>query len=171
MMTGSLNDMLPEPLSPENEEAILTMLKSNMTGGCGLAVRIVRAMEERFGPAAREVVKEMAESREVTPRPEAGDPQTDLHEFCDRLEQGCVGSHRWERVEDRPDKIAYEFTRCIWAEIFRELGDPDLGFIFCAGDEPAVKSHNPALGFRRTKVLMHGDDICDHVFLVEENCD
>ena len=39
---------------------------------------------------------------------------------------------------------------------------------YCAGDEPAVKSVNPKLGFHRTKLLMQGDDHCDHVFYVED---
>jgi hypothetical protein len=49
------------------------------------------------------------------------------------------------------------------------LGEPDLGYLLCAGDEPAVKAFNPALGFQRTKVLMRGDEECDHVFSVEKN--
>jgi hypothetical protein len=39
--------------------------------------------------------------------------------------------------------------------------------VICAGDEPAIKSHNRKLAFKRTKVLMEGDDLCDHVFYVE----
>jgi hypothetical protein len=167
-MDGSLNDILPQPISNKSEEIILEILKRKMKGAAGFTVRLMRAMEERFGPAAREVVKDMAAKRPVKPRPNAGDPQKDLHEFCDRLDRGCVGSHRWTRVVDEPDRIGYHFTRCMWAEVFRELGEPDLGFVICAGDEPAVKSHNPKLGFQRTKVLMKGDEVCDHVFFVQK---
>jgi len=167
-MGGSLNDILPEPISEESERIILDMLKRKMKGAAGMAVRLLRAMEERFGPEAREVVKDMIAKRQPKPRPDAGDPQKDLHDFCERLERGCVGSHKWERVIDEPDRIGYHFTRCMWAEIYRELGEPELGFVICAGDEPGVKSYNPKLGFRRTKVLMKGDDVCDHIFLVEK---
>jgi hypothetical protein len=55
----------------------------------------------------------------------------------------------------------------MWAEVYRELDEAELGFVICAGDEPAVKSVNPKLGFKRTQVLMNGDDICDHMFYVE----
>ena len=55
----------------------------------------------------------------------------------------------------------------MWAEIFNELGEPDLGFMLCAGDEPAVEAYHPALGFERTRVLMHGDEDCDHVFFIK----
>ncbi|MBM4047180.1 MAG: hypothetical protein FJ279_18915 [Planctomycetes bacterium] len=167
-MTGRLNDILPQPISKESEEIILDLLKRKMKGAAGFTVRLLRAMEERFGPAAREVVKDMAAKRPVKPRPDPGGPQKDLREFCDRLERGCVGSHRWTRVVDEPDRIGYHFTRCMWAEVFRELGEPDLGFVICAGDEPAVKSHNPKLSFQRSKVLMKGDEVCDHVFFVQK---
>jgi hypothetical protein len=35
------------------------------------------------------------------------------------------------------------------------------------GDEPAIRSCNPKLAFKRTKVLVNGDQICDHVFYVK----
>jgi len=167
-MPGSLNDILPEPISEENEKVLLDLLKRKMKGAAGLAVQLLRAMEERFGPEAREVVRDMAQHRRPTPRPDAGEPEADLREFCARLDEGCVGSHRWERVIDEPDRIGYHFTRCMWAEIYRELGEPELGFVICAGDEPAVRSYNPKLGFRRAQVLMQGDEMCDHVFYVEK---
>ena len=167
-MTGSLNDILPEPISEEAEQILVDHLKRKMKSAASLTVRLLREMEKRFGPEARQVVKDMAENRRPNPRPNPGEPERDLHEFCDRLERGCCVSHRWIRVIDEPDRVGYHFSRCMWAEIYNELGEPDLGMILCAGDEPGVKSYNPKLGFRRTKVLMAGDDICDHIFLVEK---
>jgi len=165
-MGGSLNEILPEPISKESEKIILDLLKRKIKSAVSLSVRLLHAMEERFGEEARQVVREMITKREIKPRKDAGDPEKDLRDFCERLEKGCVGSHRWERVIDEPKRIGYHFTRCMWAEVFRELGEPELGFILCASDEPAVKSYNPKLGFKRTKTLMEGDDICDHIFYV-----
>lgn len=167
-MPGSLNDILTDPISQENEEILLGLLKRKMKGAAGLAVRLLHAMEERFGPDAREVVRDMIENHEATPRPDAGEPETDLREFCACLDRGCVGSHKWEKVVDEPDCIGYHYTRCMWAEIYRELGEPELGLVICAGDEPAIKSWNPGLAFKRTKVLMDGDEVCDHVFCVKK---
>ena len=166
-MDGSLNDVLPEPISKDSEEIILGLLKKKMSGAASLAVRLLHAMEERFGPEAREVVADMIAKQRPSPRPDPGNPEKDLQEFCASLERGCVGSHRWERVIDERDRIGYHFTRCMWAEVFRELGAPELGFVFCASDEPAVRSWNPRLGFERTRVLMDGDEFCDHVFFVD----
>jgi hypothetical protein len=98
-MPGSLNDILPDPISKENEEIVLDLVKRKMKGAAGLAVRLLHAMEERFGPEAREVVDDMIRNREPTPRPDAGEPEADLREFYARLDRGCVGSHRmWSRL-------------------------------------------------------------------------
>lgn len=168
-MEGRLNDILPETISDESESIILDLIKRKMAGGARLAVQLLHAMEEKFGAEARQVMKEMIFSRQPNPNPTgSGDPEQDLHDFCNNIEKDCTGSHRWQRIIDEQDRIGYNFTRCMWAEVYRELGEPELGFYYCAGDEPSVKSHNPQLGFLRTKVLMNGDDICNHVFLVDK---
>ncbi|MFC1735537.1 L-2-amino-thiazoline-4-carboxylic acid hydrolase [Candidatus Hydrogenedentota bacterium] len=166
-MSGSLNDILPDPISEENEQIILDMLKRKMKGAANMGVRLLHAMEERFGSEARQVVQDMITSRRP-PNPEPGDPEDDLHNFCAALDKGCVGSHQWNKIIDEPDRVSYNYTRCMWAEIYRELGEPELGYVICAGDEPAIRARNPKLGFKRTKVLMNGDELCDHVFHVEK---
>jgi hypothetical protein len=165
-MTGSLNDILPEPISEQNEQVILEHLKAKLRTALSLSVDMLHAMERRFGPEAREVVRAMARYEGVSPRENPGDAYSDLHAFCDQLERGCTGTHRWQRVVDEPGCVGYHFTRCMWAEVFCELGEPELGWIACASDEPGVRSFNPDLRFERTKVLMHGDELCDHVFYV-----
>ncbi len=105
-MSGSLNDVLPEPISEENERILLDLLKRKMKGAAALGVRLLHAMEERFGPEAREVVSDMAKNLTPTPRPDTGKPEADLREFCAHLDAGCAGSHQWERVIDEPRCIA-----------------------------------------------------------------
>lgn len=166
-MSGLLNDVLPDPISADDERILLDLLRRKMMGSARLAVELLHAMEERFGPEARAVMRDLAQRRAYTSRPNPGRPDDDLQEFCAGLERACVGSHRWERLGASPDRIAYRFTHCLWADIYRELGEPDLGFVFCAGDEPAVKAHNPNLAFARTTTLMEGADACDHVFFVQ----
>jgi hypothetical protein len=168
-MAGGLSELLPEPIGEESEEILLALIERKVKGAAGLAVDLLHAMEERFGPEAREVVRELAQNRLPTPRADPGEPEADLRRFCDRLDRGCAGSHRWERVIDQPGRIGYQYIRCLWAQVFRELGEPELGYVICAGDEPAVRAFNPKLGFRRTQVLMLGDSVCDHVFYVESS--
>jgi hypothetical protein len=164
---GSLNDILPDPISPENEAVLLDVLRRKMAVSLELAVDLLRAMEQRFGVEAREVVREMARKQEFETREEVEEPEADLRNFCAMIDRVAAGSHRWDRVVDESDRIGYRFTRCMYAEILRELGEPELGLVICARDGPWVKSFNPGLGFGRTKTLMEGDEVCDHVFHLE----
>ena len=167
-MCGSLKSILPDPIGDESERIIEELVKRKARGMAARLVRVVRAFQERFGAEADEVLDGFAPK--VNPRPahQLGTPEQDLKTFCDRLDKGCVGSHRWTKIEDTPDRKAYSYTHCMWAEIFNELGAPDVGHWLCDGDDAAVRSCNPGLGFSRTKVLMDGDDECNHVFYVEE---
>ena len=165
-MNGSLNDILPEPVSAENEEVLLDLLRRKMMVSLDLAVEVLHAMEARFGPEARQVIRDMARQQEFEARDEAGEPEADLRGFCAMVDAAAAGSHRWQRVTDERTEIGYHYTRCMYAEILRELGEPELGLVMCARDEPWVHSYNPKLAFHRTKTLMEGDDVCDHVFSV-----
>jgi hypothetical protein len=167
-MNGDLNELLHQPVSEEDKAVILDLLKRKMTVSLELAVQLLHAMEKRFGPEARLVVKQMALEQEFPPEEEFGDPADDLCKFCAMVDRAAAGSHRWERVIDEPGQVAYHFYGCMYAEILRELAEPELGMVICSRDGPWVKSYNPGLGFRRTKTLMQGQDCCDHVFLVEE---
>jgi len=167
-MPGSLNDILPEPISKENEKIILDLMKTKMTVCSDLAVELLRAMEKHFGPEVRKVVKEMAKNQEFPPNEDLKGPEEDLKEFCNTIDEVAIGSHMWEKVISEPDRVGYNFTRCMYAEIFRELGEPDLGWVLCARDEPWAKSYNPKIKFKRTKTLMEGSKVCNHIFYVEK---
>jgi hypothetical protein len=166
-MAGSLNEMLPDPISDADEQILLDLLKRKMTVMADIAVELLRAMENEFGSKAREVVREMINHQEFEARQGAGKPETDLRDFCAMVDKTAVGTHKWKKTEDQPHSVGYSFTRCMYAEIFRELEEPELGLIMCARDEPWVRSFNPKLAFKRTKALMTGDEICDNTYYVE----
>ena len=166
-MKSSLKRVLPREIDEETEAIFLEKLRTKMLISCRLLVRVVRALEGKFG---REPVHEAAREvlHKVNPRPAAAlrTPQEDLAEYAVKLEEGCAGTHEWERVSEHADEIAYRFTRCMWAEVFRELDASDIGGWLCAGDDPAARSYNPQLRCHLTRTLMQGDECCDHVFRV-----
>ena len=92
-MEGGLNGILPEPISEENERILLDHIKMKMRGAAGLAVMLLRAMEDHFGPEARDVVRAMARNRTAEPCSEAGDPFEDL-----RAKRANVGVPRVELI-------------------------------------------------------------------------
>jgi len=88
--------------------------------------------------------------------------------FASLLEKGCKGTHEWVREIDEPNRVKYRFVKCIWAEIFHELGRPDIGKWFCESDYVLCEAFDKDMKFKRTKTLMDKDDYCDHEFLMEE---
>ena len=153
-------------------EFIETRVEREARDRVRLLVAMTEALEEQLGKdegyrAARRAYDKMVWG-EGEPAPPDPSEDRSLQAFCAGLEMGCIGTHEWERVEDAPDRVAYRFTRCAWAELFRELGRPDIGHWFCDGDEPGARAFNPRIGFQRTQVLMDGDACCDHVFFMEE---
>ena len=166
-MAGNLNEILPDPISEADEQILLDLLKRKMTVMADIAVELLRAMEREFGSRAREVVREMVNHQEFESRQDAGKPETDLRDFCAMVDKAAVGTHKWKKTEDQPQSVGYRFTRCMYAEVFHELEEPELGLIMCARDEPWVRSFNPKLAFKRTRTLMSGDDLCDNMYYVE----
>lgn len=135
-----------------------------------IMVALTQALEEELGrekgfQVARRAFEKLAE--EKGSRPPAPDEDRSLRAFCAALEEGCIGTQNWTRVEDRPDRVGYRFTRCVWAEFFQELGRTDVGHWFCDGDASGARAFNPRIGFQRTQVLMDGDACCDHLYYLE----
>jgi len=164
-MGGSLNEILPDPISPEDEAILLDLIRSKIYKSLALAVQLLHAMEERFGPEARQVVRDMAENQHFAPREPQESAQEALHALCRDVDRLTVGSHRWEKHEE-DERIQYTFTRCTYAEVFRELGEPELGWVMCATDRPSVEAYHPGLTFERSQTLMEGHDKCDHCYLL-----
>ena len=166
-MRSSLKRVLPEEVTAEAETIILEKIRAKMRASCGILVKVVRALEAQFG---KETVHMIARKtlHQVHPRParELRTPEADLADFLKKMEQGCAGTHEWRRKDHGPAKVSYEFTSCMWAQVFRKLNAADIGAWMCDGDDAAVRSFNPNLRCRTTKTLMKGDAICNHVFYV-----
>jgi hypothetical protein len=158
---------LPEEVSDETEMIILEKVRAKMRASCGMLVKVVRALEAHFGKEAIHMIARKA-LHQVHPRParKLGTPEDDLAAFLRKMEQGCAATHEWKRKDHGPKKVSYEFSSCMWAQVFRELNAADIGSWMCDGDDAAARSFNPNLRCKTTKTLMRGDAICNHVFCV-----
>ncbi len=58
---GSLNNILPEKIGGEVEDAFLKKLKSKMFSGAAMFVNAVRTIEEEFGDEGREKIHKKRE--------------------------------------------------------------------------------------------------------------
>ena len=65
---------------------------------------------------------------------------------------------KWE-----PEAIEYDVSRCIYADFFRELGEPELGAVLvCDSDIYLVEEvTSPEVEYTRTQTLMEGGSFCD----------
>jgi len=167
---GSINTILPKKIDKDTEEIILKKIKDKMTSGVALYVSTLRWIEEKFGKETIEEIRKYQLERNIDRWKKLKKELKDnsLETFCNYMEKSCAGTSESEKLIDEKNRKKYRYTRCMWAEIFRELDAEDIGFWFCEADEPVVKTFNPNIKFKRTKTLMEGHDCCDHEFYIEK---
>src|SRR5512139_3148922 len=145
---GSLQKILPEAVSEAVEEAFLGRLRAKIFAGANNLVLVVRAFESAYGDASVQTIfRAFAEAGAETGKERANtSPDNSLRSFCSAIEQICIGSREWTKLEDSDTRQAYRFTRCMWAEAFRELEAEDIGFgVLCQGDVLLASSFNPII--------------------------
>lgn len=65
-------------------------------------------------------------------------------------------------VEKSATTLAFNVTRCRYAESYREMGLGDLGdTLSCNRDGEFCHGYNPAMKFERTQTIMRGATHCD----------
>jgi len=67
-----------------------------------------------------------------------------------------------EMLEQSPKRYVFKVTRCRYAEMYRELGIPELGVLLsCSRDQALIEGFNPKIKFTRTKTILEGAPFCD----------
>jgi L-2-amino-thiazoline-4-carboxylic acid hydrolase len=78
------------------------------------------------------------------------------------------GSLVTEQVEKSDEKHGFNVTRCQYAEFFKDLGLPELGYLFhCNRDFAMVASFGENITLKRTQTIMEGASHCDFRFTHE----
>jgi hypothetical protein len=168
---GSLQKILPEAVSEAIEEAFLGKLQAKILAGANNLMIAVQAVKAEYGDAGVQTIRRAFAESWAESGKEMAKASNDksLCTFCSALEQMSIGSHEWIKLEDSDTRQVYRFTRCMWAEAFRELEAQDVGFwVLCQNDASLASSFNPMIGFSRTKTLMMGDDCCDHIYYLKK---
>lgn len=138
-----------------------------------IEARIVMPILERLGQEfgadrvrelAAEVIIEVAKSQGAAMADMMGG--NDLAVFADSMEAWTRGGALEVEVVDRTaDRFAFNVTRCKYAEMYRELGDADLGArMSCNRDGTMIEGFNPDITFTRTQTIMGGATHCDFVY-------
>lgn len=70
-----------------------------------------------------------------------------------------------EVLEQTPEKLSFNVTRCRYAEMYHALGLADLGAsLSCQRDYALAQGFNPAIQLERTQTIMEGASYCDFRF-------
>jgi len=125
--------------------------------------------QERVRDLAAEVIIFVAKSQGAAMAEMLGG--NDLSVFADSLEAWTRGGAlEIEVVEQTDTKFAFNVTRCKYAEMYRDLGDADLGArMSCNRDGTMVEGFNPDITFTRTQTIMSGASHCDFVYELPES--
>jgi hypothetical protein len=68
----------------------------------------------------------------------------------------------YDVIEQTQDAFAFDVKRCAYAEFYKALGEPELGFLMiCAADFATAEGFGPDIQLTRTKTIMQGADHCD----------
>ncbi|WP_420807615.1 L-2-amino-thiazoline-4-carboxylic acid hydrolase [Bradyrhizobium valentinum] len=65
-------------------------------------------------------------------------------------------------IDQSQDVFAFDVTRCRYAEFYKELGEPELGFLLvCSADFDTAEGFGPDVKLTRTQTIMQGAGHCD----------
>ncbi|MCK1741122.1 L-2-amino-thiazoline-4-carboxylic acid hydrolase [Bradyrhizobium sp. 139] len=68
----------------------------------------------------------------------------------------------YDVIAQTEDVFAFDVTRCAYAEFYKALGEPELGFLLvCTADFATAEGFGPDIELTRTQTIMQGADHCD----------
>lgn len=119
---------------------------------------------ERAFAVAREVIVGLARAQGAQLASAAGG--CSLAHFAGTLDRWTADDALHISVREQTDDVfAFDVTRCRYAEMYRELGVPELGaMLSCNRDAALIEGFNPDVTFTRTQTIMGGASHCDFVY-------
>jgi len=119
--------------------------------------------KERANEIAREVVVELARKDGACWAEQYGNDLSGLEKVCTAWAAG--GGLSIEMLEKSPARLNFNVTGCQYAELYKDLGLPELGFLFhCNRDFAMAEGFNRGLSLKRTQTIMEGAPYCDFRF-------
>jgi hypothetical protein len=127
---------------------------------------VIDALGERFG---REQVIDIVKETIIKIAREQGEALSQTMGGCGS-EQFLTSLEYWKKdgaleielFDDAGGHLDFNVTRCRYAEMYRALGIPELGFLFsCNRDYALIEGFNQAAQLERTQTIMQGASHCD----------
>lgn len=120
--------------------------------------------QERTLEIVRGVVSELARQNGASLAATLGEATlTAFTQSLDRWKEG--GALEITVLDQSPERLEFNVTRCRYAEMYRELGLADLGAsLSCQRDSALIEGFNSEVSLTRTQTLMGGAPFCDFRF-------
>lgn len=134
----------------------------------GVLIPMVQAFQramgkERANEIARQVIVELARNDGARWAQQFGDDLSAMEKVSAVWAAG--GSLGIEPLGKSEDRLDFNVTRCQYAEFYKQLGLPALGYLFhCNRDFAMVEGFSPNLGLKRAQTIMEGASHCDFRF-------
>lgn len=133
-------------------------------------VPMIKAFQAEFGveqanAVARRVITALARKHgeAIAAAQGDGNPIEQMASGLSRFSAG--GALAVEEVEHSSDAYAFNITHCGYAEFYKKMGVPELGFLLsCSRDFALTEGMNPDLQLTRTQTIMQGASHCDFRF-------
>ena len=119
---------------------------------------------ERVLEIAREAIAQVARSHGAELHERAGG--NSLNDFVQLLPTWEKDGGIEIRIDEQSDdRLSFDVVRCRFAEMYRELGIPELGALLsCNRDFAMIQGFNPGVELTRTQTIMEGASHCDFRF-------
>ncbi len=134
----------------------------------GVLIPMVQAFQraigkERANEIAREVIVELARQDGARWAAQYGDDLPAMQKVSGVWAGG--GSLAIEPLGQSAGRLDFNVTRCQYAEFYKNLGLPELGYLFhCNRDFAMVEGFSKGLALERTQTIMQGASHCDFRF-------
>ena len=134
----------------------------------GVLIPMIQAFQralgkERANDIAREVILDLARKDGEGWAQRFGGDLVGLEKAAGLWAAG--GSLAIQPVGKSEAKLDFNVTQCRYAEFYKELGLPELGYLFhCNRDFAMVEGFSSNLTLKRTQTIMEGASHCDFRF-------
>ena len=133
-------------------------------------VPLIKAFQAEFGvdranAVARKVITDIARKHgeALASQQGKGNPIEKMVSGLSRFSAG--GALEVEEVERTDDHYAFNVTHCGYAEFYKKMGVPELGFLLsCSRDFALTEGMSPDMELTRTQTIMQGAAHCDFRF-------
>jgi hypothetical protein len=134
---------------------------------------LLHGLTTRWGPRAAETIEKVLAPRITSDWREAGAkearPGTEIEDFTRVLWDPLVKLGFAFTWKDEDGARAFRVTRCPVKELADRFDLHDwLYHLACASDLSSTPAFSPRLELTRTRLLIRGDDCCDHAYAVRE---